>query len=177
MKNLQQAGNNHHEKLLKQDAKFQLSEVNASFRQELLLNRMEDPSYANIPIPYLTAELIDAEISAFYVDWLEDVHRKEVYKKTMAAVSQDKLSEKKDSKKSEATVQDHLTDECKARRQAIFDKIHKRKKIKDSGDARYKEASYDSVVNEFKFEADDLTIFDLIRNFFKTGRRLKPVVK
>lgn len=32
MKNLAQAGNNHHEKLLQQDAKFQLAEVEASFR-------------------------------------------------------------------------------------------------------------------------------------------------
>lgn len=33
------------------------------------------------------------------------------------------------------------------------------------------------MVSEFKFEADDLTMFDLVKNFFKTGRRLKPVVK
>lgn len=64
--------------------------------------RKEDPSYANIPIPYLTEELIDAEISAFYVDWLEDVHRKRIYKKTMQATASDgKLSDKASSKKSQ----------------------------------------------------------------------------
>jgi coiled-coil and C2 domain-containing protein 2A len=63
------------------------------------------------------------------------------------------------------------------RRNEIFDKIAKRKRIKDSGEARYKESTYESVVNEFKFEADSLTLFDVVRNFFRSGRRLKPVVK
>ena len=117
MQNLQQAGNNYHERLLAQDAQFQLAEVHASFRQELLLARKDDPSYANIPIPYLTDELVDADISAFYVDWLEDVQRKRIYKKTIAAVSMDgKLSDKGSKKSQDAMVQDILSDQCKARR-------------------------------------------------------------
>ena len=42
--------------------------------------RKKDPSYANVPIPQLSSELVNGDVSKFYLEWLEDVHRKEAYK-------------------------------------------------------------------------------------------------
>jgi len=42
--------------------------------------RKKDPSYASVTIPQLGSELVNGDISKFYLEWLEDVHRKEAYK-------------------------------------------------------------------------------------------------
>ena len=42
--------------------------------------RKKDPSYASVTIPQLGSELVNGDISKFYLEWLEEVHRKEAYK-------------------------------------------------------------------------------------------------
>ena len=79
LKNLQLAKNDYLETLLKNDAKFQLHDCE-SFRHKLLMARMQDPNYAQITIPHLTAEIIDEDRSHYYLDWLEDVDRQRMYK-------------------------------------------------------------------------------------------------
>jgi hypothetical protein len=36
---------------------------------------MTDPSRSNVPIPYLTSELIYEDISTYYLEWLEEIDR------------------------------------------------------------------------------------------------------
>ena len=50
IKKLKTMKNNYLEKLLEDDAKFQLHDTE-SFRHKLLMSRIEDPNYSKIPIP------------------------------------------------------------------------------------------------------------------------------
>lgn len=61
------------------------------------------------------------------------------------------------------------------RRQEIFDKINRRRKNKKAIGAG-RQCDYKSVVNEVQF-ADDFDVFSAIFSFFKTGRKLKPLVQ
>jgi len=79
LKNLQLMKNDYLERLLAQDANFQLHDT-VSCRRKLLRARASDPNFAQVPIPQLNSELINDEISGFYLDWLEDVHRQEAHK-------------------------------------------------------------------------------------------------
>lgn len=47
--------------------------------------RQNDPDYAQITIPQLTAELVNGDICKYYLEWLENVHRQETYKQYIAA--------------------------------------------------------------------------------------------
>jgi hypothetical protein len=79
LKSLQLMKNDYLDRLLALDAKFQLHDTD-SFRQKLLRARANDPNYALVSIPQLNAELINEEISGFYLEWLEEVHRQEAVK-------------------------------------------------------------------------------------------------
>ena len=61
------------------------------------------------------------------------------------------------------------------RRQEVFDKINRRKKTKGSA-AQGRQSDYRSVIKEVQFD-EDWNIFGVITSFFKTGRKLKPLVK
>ena len=75
--------NDYLDKLLTNDSKYQLHDL-TSFRHKLLRARQNDPEYAGIPIPQVNSELINGEISKYYVDWLEQVHREETFKAYLA---------------------------------------------------------------------------------------------
>jgi hypothetical protein len=79
LKGLQLLKNDYLDRLLALDAKFQLHDTD-SFRQKLLRARANDPNYALVSIPQLNAELINEDISGFYLDWLEEVQRQEALK-------------------------------------------------------------------------------------------------
>jgi len=49
----------------------------------LLKARREDPNFAQVTIPALNSELINSDISKYYVDWLEQVYRQETFKAYM----------------------------------------------------------------------------------------------
>ena len=66
--------NDYLEKLLSDDAKFQLHDTE-SFRHKLLVSRIEDPNYSKIPIPQINSQLIDDQRGKFYLEWLEEIHR------------------------------------------------------------------------------------------------------
>ena len=44
----------------------------------MLLARSQDPSLAQMPVPYLTAELIDDSRCDFYVEKLDKIYQKEM---------------------------------------------------------------------------------------------------
>lgn len=60
---------------------------------------MQDPNYAQITIPHLTAEIIDEDRSHYYLDWLEDVDRQRMYKAYLErkAAIEAKMMKEKDS--------------------------------------------------------------------------------
>lgn len=71
---IRQMKNDYLQKLLDQDCKFDLHDLQ-SFRHKLMLARISDPQYAAVPIPGLNSELVDRAKCSFYVEWLEAVHR------------------------------------------------------------------------------------------------------
>lgn len=87
IKALKNMKNDYLDRLLAQDAKYQLHDI-TSFRQQLIKARQSDPDYAQITIPQLTAELVNGDICKYYLEWLENVHRQETYKQYIAAKQQ-----------------------------------------------------------------------------------------
>ena len=74
LKKLQLMKNDYLDRLLSSDAKFLLHDME-SFRHKLLIARKNDPRFSEVPIPALNSQLINENISEFYLDWLEDIYR------------------------------------------------------------------------------------------------------
>jgi hypothetical protein len=83
IKNIQMMKNDYLDKLLKNDSRYQLHDME-SFRHKLLKSRMNDPAYARVPVPQVNSELINGEACKYYIDWLEEVHRDEIFKAYLA---------------------------------------------------------------------------------------------
>ena len=83
IRSIQQMKNDYLDRLLTNDSKFQLHDIE-SFRHKLLKARKNDPAQSRIPIPQVNSELINGEVCKYYVDWLEDVHRDETFKAYLA---------------------------------------------------------------------------------------------
>ena len=139
--------NDYMDRLLADDAKFQLHDIQ-SFRLKLLEARNNDPNFAMVPVPQLNSELIDGDRCKLYIDWLEDIHRQETFKAYLAKKRNIELKAEEESK-SEADDLEMYDVPTLERRQAIFDKINKRRKLKQSGTAANRQVHYDSTVSEF----------------------------
>jgi|DEB0MinimDraft_12_1074336.scaffolds.fasta_scaffold03050_5 hypothetical protein len=83
IKHMRTMKNDYLDRLLSLDSKFLLNDVN-SFRHMLLRARKSDPNYTHIPVPQLNSELINPDISKYYIDWLEQVYRQETFKAYIA---------------------------------------------------------------------------------------------
>ena len=68
--------NDYLEKLLKKDSMFPLADKE-SFRHKLLASRQTNPNYVKTIIPQLNSELIDENITSFYIDWIQDIQNQE----------------------------------------------------------------------------------------------------
>ena len=90
----------------------------------MLRARANDPNYALVSIPQLNAELINEEISGFYVDWLEEVHRQEALKTTMQRIGPDAAQ----AAGRDAGLDDEGNSELGRRKAAILETLNKRKK-------------------------------------------------
>ena len=79
IKSMRNMKNNYLDRLLDLDSKFLLSDT-VSFRHMLMRDRQNDPTKTSIPIPMNNSELINSDLSKFYIEWLEEVHRQHTYK-------------------------------------------------------------------------------------------------
>jgi hypothetical protein len=137
IKHMRNMKNDYLDRLLSLDTKFQLYDIQ-SFRHHLLKARASDPNFAKIPIPQLNNELINADISKFYLDWLEDVHRQETwkaYQNKRATTNQNLMDDQRIE-----NDQQVFDTETLGRRRDIFEKINKRKKQNQSGIKSNKQA-------------------------------------
>ena len=139
---------------------------------------MADPSRSTVPIPYLTSELIHEDISTYYLEWLEEIDRAEATKAFLAKKARDEAEqEAKGLDVGSGDLRQHVYDhETALRRKKIFDKINKRRSNRKHGSTS-KNVNYDSVVSEYRLYKDQFDLFEIIGNFFRVGRKLKPIVQ
>lgn len=176
IKSIRQMKNDYLGRLLQHDTKFQLNDI-TSFRHMLLKARASDPKYAKIQIPQLNSELINGDISKYYLNWLEEVYRQETYKDYIDKKQQVQQNLMDNNEGLEMFVTDEVFDpNTLKRRQLIFDKINKRKKVSQSGLTANKQIQYDSIVDEYKLQ-DDKSLLEMLKGLLKFERPLKPVVK
>lgn len=92
----------------------------------MLRARANDPNHALHSIPQLNSELINEEISGFYLDWLEDVQRQEALK----VLSQKRIGTEAPQSATPGLPQedDEGTRALMSRKAAILDELHKRRK-------------------------------------------------
>lgn len=176
IKHMRNMKNDYMDRLLSLDAKFQLNDIE-SFRHMLMKARNQDPNCTFYPIPQLNSELINPDISKFYIEWLEEVHRQQTYKAylTKKAVVHQNLMEQE--KVSEASSHQVFDIDTLQRRQVIFDNINKRKKQQATGVMVNKQANYDAVVSEYIMQDAEASILTIIKNLFRFERALKPNVQ
>lgn len=175
IKHMRNMKNDYMDRLLSLDAKFQLNDIE-SFRHMLMKARNQDPNCAYYPIPQLNSELINPDISKFYIEWLEEVHRQQTYKAylTKKAIVHQNLMEQ--DKVSDASSHQVFDIDTLQRRQIIFDHINKRKKQMATGVLVNKQANYDAVVSEYIMQDAEASILTIIKNLFRFERALKPKV-
>jgi hypothetical protein len=135
LKEMSKMKNSYLDQLLLQDSKFQLHDVE-SFRHQLMDARKKDPSYASVTIPQLGSELVNGDISKFYLEWLEAVHRKEAYRQY-----QDKKAEAEETVAAGADSGNFA--DGKVKRAGDLETHKRRREIYEKIDTRRKEAQHD----------------------------------
>jgi hypothetical protein len=94
----------------------------------LLEARKKDPSYASVTIPQLSAELVNGDISKFYLGWLEGVHRAEAYKQYLNKKEEAETATLGGINNAQVTAGGPADIATLKRRRNIFDKIERRRK-------------------------------------------------
>ena len=128
IKSIQRMKNDYMDRLLANDAKFQLHDIE-SFRQKLMRARINDPNYAQIPIPQLSNELVQQQ-AEYYRNWLESLFRAEAikYKVEQELKNKEKTLKQKTDDDISVTVLQQYDLATKQRRAEIQEKIKKREK-------------------------------------------------
>ena len=175
MKYVEKNGNSYLQKLFADDAKNNLNTVQP-FRHMLLIERRNNPEWANMFIPMLESEIIDSSLTTCYLDKLEALYRKKAHDDYLFNKSKKPKDEigNKDEVKNNNQLVDYATH---TRRQKIFDKIKKRQKTAQTGGDSSSRMNYTSIVNEYKLDGFNNPLQNLLAGVFTIERKLKPAVK
>ena len=173
--------NHYLEKLLKKDSMFPLAD-RESFRHKLLEARTKDPNYVKTVIPQLNSELIDENITSFYIDWIQDIQNQEAMELKNKLGQQDLMEDSSESGSSKVIASQVRSDrgyrETQQRRAQIFKTINKRRAENKEGTGVGKQIQYNQVVSEFVAGPG---IFDFLKDIFQgriqIPRKLKPAVQ